>query len=582
MALSDYFDIEKVGYTSGKNDSTSITSVPADDSNVTRLNQNRNITFIVRRIRNKWFSLASSRTGIRLTGKFAIGKIGIRNPGETLPNWGGAGNPNSLKDSNITLDNAFFGRPFSSMRFKFENQSSSMEEVTYFPEYFQLISNLQKPAIREMYGTMASIHPDKSTETNANPNIVITAIARADIAVGVLTSLAVVYAHTAAVAVTNPLTILTVNIPGSLATWKLTPVAAYAANEKGQYMIRYTFAAIVNAQVDTFLDFDGVVIRARTDANTVAATEASFGIAFSPNRVVKAGEEFNYPLLSPSNRDYNSGFRDRMLEYNYKIAEEGKQRNVEIFVPLYFFLGFAAFYNRLICNFGFELQLTRAPDNNEFWGSKGLDGDFKIDKIALEIEDIFPNLSMQTRMLDKIKSPVKFQFLKPFVQQLMIKVQEFSVPFSFPNQVDFIFIMFKDHANVSHNNSALKSKTLLTHAHIQNLRLILNNQKYPIYEQNADFANGKYKQFYNEFCLATEKLFLGIPINADDYRDLYPIFGFDITDQMTIIKSSTAIALTVEGKRTLFEPKEIDIFICGFVLQSYNVDYTEMTIKDTP
>ena len=573
--MSDYYNLSV--RTSKKRtgaEHTDITSIPPDDSNVVSLNTVRKISFLCQRPRGTWFHLASSRSGIRINGKFAIGKTGIRQVGATDPSWG-TGNANSLKDSNITLDNAFFGRLFDNVVFRMG--SMLMEDISSFPEYFQLMSNLYKDEIKDVYATMAGIHPDKSTETNPNPNVVITAVARTDIGVGVATSLAVVYTHNAAVAANG---FITVNIPGTLSTWKLQAIAAYAAHEKGQYLIRYTFVAVIPAQTDTFLEFDGVVVRARTDGATTANLEASFGIAYTPTRAVKMGEEFTYPLLGPTNRAYNSGFRDRLLEYNYKIDAEGKTRNIEIFVPLYLFLGFAAFYDKLICNFPFSLTFQRAPDNNEFWGSKGLDGDFKIETMALEIENIYPTLSMQTQLLDEIKKPQRYSFSTPYITSLLITTIDFSVPFQFPRPADYIFIFFKDHSHVLENKTALRSKTLLTHANIKDLVLTINTKKYPLEPQNQDFVTGNFKKFYNEFSLATKELMDSMPINTDDYRDLYPIFGFNLSDEKTILQSNTAVNLTVTGKRTGLEPKDVTVYVIGLVSSKYTVDYNTLSIKD--
>ena len=209
-----------------------------------------------------------------------------------------------------------------------------------------------------------------------------------------------------------------------------------------------------------------------------------------------------------------------------------------------------------------------------------MDGDFKIQKFELEVDKIEPNLSAQARLLEVIQKPQRFEFLTPFLTQLIVNSTDFSVPFDFPRPTDYVFIMFKDRANISHNGDALLSKTQTTHGNIKDLILSLNSKKYPGEAQNADFANGKYKQFYNEYCLSAEKLFLDIPINTDDYRDLYPIFGFDLTDQKTIFRSSTAIKVTVTGTRTVLEPKEMDIFICGFVVSKYTVDYNKMMVED--
>ncbi len=139
--------------------------------------------------------------------------------------------------------------------------------------------------------------------------------------------------------------------------------------------------------------------------------------------------------------------------------------------------------------------------------------------------------------------------------------------------------MFKDYAHVSENKTALKSKTLLTHANIKDLVLTINTKSYPLKAQNSDFNTGNYKKFYNEFCLAAKDLFSGMPTNTDDYRDLYPIFGYNLTDQKTILQSNTAVTLTVDGTRTVLDPKEITIYVVGLVSTKYTVDYNTLDIK---
>ena len=88
-----------------------------------------------------------------------------------------------------------------------------------------------------------------------------------------------------------------------------------------------------------------------------------------------------------------------------------------------------------------------------------------------------------------------------------------------------------------------------------------------------------FKWFYNEFSLAAEKLFLGFPTTQSYFKDLYPIFAFDITDQATILKSDSSIRLTVTGSRTLLEPAEVEIYICGFVRTRIDVDFNKVIVK---
>ena len=69
------------------------------------------------------------------------------------------------------------------------------------------------------------------------------------------------------------------------------------------------------------------------------------------------------------------------------------------------------------------------------------------------------------------------------------------------------------------------------------------------------------------------------PTKTDDYRHLYPIFGYNLTDQKTILQSNTAVTLQVEVTRTLLDPKEITIYVVGLVSTKYTVDYNTLDIK---
>ena len=148
MATSDYFDLSSK-IDRGNIESTEIVKVPPDDSNILNLNSYRKIAFIFRPLAGKWYHLASPRSGMRIQGKFAVGKTGIRSVNETNPNFG-TGDANSLKDGNITFDNAFFGRLFDSVQFSFGQKK--FEDIGQFPEYFQLMTHLQNLPLRICMG----------------------------------------------------------------------------------------------------------------------------------------------------------------------------------------------------------------------------------------------------------------------------------------------------------------------------------------------------------------------------------------------------------------------------------------------
>ena len=89
-----------------------------------------------------------------------------------------------------------------------------------------------------------------------------------------------------------------------------------------------------------------------------------------------------------------------------------------------------------------------------------------------------------------------------------------------------------------------KNPSTFDHVNLKNAYVTLNSYRYPAVDYNLSFANQTFPRVYGDVALFEVKFF-GMDelitqsnITPSDYKTLYPLFTFDVSEQKEKLKSS--------------------------------------------
>ena len=253
--------------------------------------------------------------------------------------------------------------------------------------------------------------------------------------------------------------------------------------------------------------------------------------------------------------DDNEGFKTR-YEYIIKNPEGNVNKGRFSFkIPLKHFLGFCEDYKKILYGMQQRLTLTRTGDNNAIFkglnaagGAASLDGQVVIEKIRWFMPHVIPSdayrLQLNKIIERKEKIPVGYRMLQcdniqapegvPFTWRLGVK--------SSPDIPRFIIVGFQ----TNKNNNQERNPAIFDHCNVRNIYVTLNAKRYPDidYEENflinncsrtyGDAATFR-KKFYN-----MDELISNPGINPVNYKNLFPLFVFDVTKQSEKLKTSVS------------------------------------------
>ena len=254
----------------------------------------------------------------------------------------------------------------------------------------------------------------------------------------------------------------------------------------------------------------------------------------------------------------NEGFR---LRRNYIInmpedsANGDSNKGTFSFkIPLKYFFGFCEDYRKILYGMQQRLTLTRTGDNNAILkrnaaaGGAADNGKVNIKKISWFMPHVIPSDAYRLQ-LDKIierkeKIPVGYRMLQcdnipvsqgaPFTWRLGVK--------SSPDIPRFIIVGFQ----TNKNNDQTTNPAVFDHCQVRNIYVTLNAKRYPDIDYENDFRINNFSRIYGDTAAFRKKFYnmdelvSNHNINPVDYKNLYPLFVFDVTKQSEKLKTSVS------------------------------------------
>ena len=249
----------------------------------------------------------------------------------------------------------------------------------------------------------------------------------------------------------------------------------------------------------------------------------------------------------------NTGFSIRR---NYIIVNADPVGTFSFKIPLKHIFGFCEDYDKVVYGLKHNLTLTRNNDNDAIFKTNNVDGarnDVVVDgkvilrKVSWFMPHVTPadkdKMELYKIIERKEKIPVGYRMIQcdsatvpestTFSWRLSVK--------SSPEVPRFIIVGFQTNkiGNQKQNPSLFNS------VNVSNIYVMLNSTRYPTTDYNISFDEQRFSRVYGDAADFRSKFFnmdelASSPnINPSDYRNLYPLFLFDVSKQSEKLKYST-------------------------------------------
>ena len=241
----------------------------------------------------------------------------------------------------------------------------------------------------------------------------------------------------------------------------------------------------------------------------------------------------------------NEGFK---LRRNYIINMPASRGHFCFKIPLKHFLGFCEDYKKILYGMQQRLTLTRTGNDNAIFRDDGVDeGKVDIERIRWFMPHVIPSDAYRLQ-LDKIiekkeKIPVGYRMLQ--CDNTSITGTEFTWRLGVKSSPDiprFIIVGFQ----IERNNDQEKNPARFDNCDIGTIYVTLNAKRYPDTDYDINFNDNRFCRIYGDSSTFRKKFYnmdelvSNHNINPVDYKNLYPIFVFDVTKQSEKLKTAVS------------------------------------------
>ena len=253
--------------------------------------------------------------------------------------------------------------------------------------------------------------------------------------------------------------------------------------------------------------------------------------------------------------DDNAGYAYRRY---YIIRNSNPRGSFSFRIPLKYIFGFCEDYDKVVYGLKHNLTLTRNDDNNAIFKSNidngavppvdnVADGKVILSKISWFMPHVTPadkdKMELYKIIERKEKIPVGYRMIQcdsASIPQAIAFSWRLSVKSS-PEVPRFIIVGFQ--TNKIGNQKT--NPSLFDNVNVSNIYVMLNSMRYPTADYNISFLGQKYSRVYGDAAEFRSKFYnmdelVSNPnINPTEYRNLYPLFLFDVSKQSEKLKYST-------------------------------------------
>ena len=248
-----------------------------------------------------------------------------------------------------------------------------------------------------------------------------------------------------------------------------------------------------------------------------------------------------------ANKVDNKGFKKRN---EYIIRTSDPKGTFSFKIPLKHFLGFCEDYKKILYGMQQRLTLTRTNNDNAIFRTAATDaGTVRLDKIRWFMPHVIPSDAYRLQ-LDKViekkeKLPVGYRMLQCDTSQVPTNQKSFTWRLGVKSSPDiprFIIVGLQS----GRNNNQEQNPAIFDHLYVRNIYVTLNAKRYPDTDYDNDFNKNQYSRIYGDASSFRKKFFnmdelvSNSGINPLDYKNLFPLYVFDVTKQSEKLKTSVS------------------------------------------
>ena len=248
----------------------------------------------------------------------------------------------------------------------------------------------------------------------------------------------------------------------------------------------------------------------------------------------------------------NTGFSIRR---NYIIVNSDPKGSFSFKIPLKHIFGFCEDYDKVVYGLKHNLTLTRNDNNgaifksdqNDAAGNPYADGKVILSKVSWFMPHVTPadkdKMELYKIIERKEKIPVGYRMIQcdsASIPQVTSFSWRLSVKSS-PEVPRFIIVGFQ----TGESNIQTENASTFNNVNVSNIYVMLNSMRYPTTDYNISFLAQKFSRVYGDVAEFRSKFFnmdelVSNPIiTPADYKNLYPLFLFDVSKESEKLKYST-------------------------------------------
>ena len=262
-----------------------------------------------------------------------------------------------------------------------------------------------------------------------------------------------------------------------------------------------------------------------------------------------------YKDTTPLADDNNTGFSVRRF---YIIVNSNQKGTFSFRIPLKHIFGFCEDYDKVVYGLKHTLTLTRNNDDDAIFKTNAdngavppvdtvANGKVILSKISWFMPHVTPadkdKMELYKIIERKEKIPVGYRMIQcdsASIPQALMFSWRLSVKSS-PEVPRFIIVGFQ----TNKIGEQKQNSSTFNNVNVSNIYVMLNSMRYPTADYNISFLGQKYSRVYGDAAEFRSKFFnmdelISNPnINPSEYRNLYPLFLFDVSKQSEKLKYST-------------------------------------------
>ena len=247
----------------------------------------------------------------------------------------------------------------------------------------------------------------------------------------------------------------------------------------------------------------------------------------------------------------NVGFK---IRHDYIITDSRPRGSFSFKIPLKHIFGFCRDYDKVVYGLKHNLTLMRNDDNEAIYrganaaaGGGLAGGKVVLSKISWFMPHVTPadkdKMELYKIIERKEKIPVGYRMIQcdsASIPQATSFSWRLSVKSS-PEVPRFIIVGFQ----TGKSGDQEQNPSIFDNVNVSNIYAMLNSTRYPTTDYNISFLSQKFSRVYGDAAEFRAKFFnmdelVSSPnITPADYKNLYPLFLFDVSKQSEKLKYST-------------------------------------------